>query len=192
MKFKLLLAIFAFSLLGPFQVHSQQKIGTFDFSYLCDYWPEFDQMEKELYNLHQQFEKEIRSMSTILMQEMEDFNSNSGNWSEEKKTQMNLKLATSNAEFEAKEKSFSLSMESENRLMTERLFQKVLPHIRAVAKEEGFTHIFDGMNGYQRTDVKPGPPGSHVPHPEQGKGLLYYLEKEYDISDKVMRRMGLK
>jgi len=155
--------------LGSFaSVQAQEKYGYVDSSILLSEMAEFKAAEKEMETFSQQKESQLQNKMTAYQQMVTDVETKiqSGNITELERQQSIQAISQMEQDIQSFRLQASIDVEKKQLELLTPIEEKALRTIKAVAAENGYTHIFDITQGF----------------------LLYYPE-DADITSLVQARM---
>jgi len=164
-------ALVALMMLGAAAAHADVKLAFIDSDVLKERLPEFQEAQRKLDQLRQEFEREAKDREAKLLKMQEDFRRQELIMSEARKAELQ-------SEFEGKVRELQEYTQGkfgpEGELMRKNMelsapiFEKINAVLRQLALDEGYDFIFD----------------SAAP----GTGLVYAGER-YDVTEKVLERL---
>ncbi len=176
MKLSRLFLTMGICLLGILSVQAQSselKIGYTNVNYILSQLPETKQIESELKTHEEQLGAQLQSKMKEFEDKYKAFSDLAGQGNvdpvilNDKQTELqNLQSSIQKFQQEAEQ-----SLQVKQQELLKPAYDKIQSNIDAVAKENGYTHIF-------ATDT-------------QGAPILLYAQKQDDISDLVLAKLGI-
>ncbi len=172
MKNKFLLAIVAFLMLGSAAIaQTTMKIGYADVDYILGQMPESKQVESELQAHNTQLQNQLQAKYQEYQQKLQAYQQGAATMVDAVKNERETELAQLEQRIQKFQQDAQASMQKKTSTLMEPLYTKVGNNIEAVAKENGYTHILNGQVG--------------------GIDVVLYADEKYDISDLVLKKMGI-
>ena len=168
MKQVLKIATLLLVLVGSATALQAQKFGYVNSTALLSQLPEVKQAEANLEALQKQLQKKGQSMVEQLQKDYGEIQRQieGGELSPKQQEEAGKKLETRQQEIAKFEQEMMGQIQAKRQELLEPIYDKVNEAIAAVAKEGGYTFIFD-------------------------QGVLLYFEEEQDVSDEVKARLNL-
>ena len=159
--------------LGLTGVASAQRYAYVDTQYILDNVPEYAQAQEELDKLAEQWMKEIEDAFSLVDQKRREYETEKILLPEEIKTQRLKEIAELETQAKALQKQ-RFGVGGDLFLKREELVKpiqdQIFNAIQAIAEERNFAFVFDRAN----------------------QSNLLFADPKYDISDQVLRKMGIK
>ena len=159
--------------LGSAAAHAELKLAYIDSDVLKERLPEFQEAQRKLDQLRQEFEREAKDRQAKLQKMQEDFRKQELLMSEARKAELQTEFETKVRELqEYSQGKFGPDGElmKKNVELSSPIFDKINAALQKLAKEEGYDFIFDAA--------------------AQGTGLVYAGES-FDITDKLLERLNM-
>ncbi|GGW80611.1 OmpH family outer membrane protein [Salegentibacter mishustinae] len=161
----LLIAFLTFSIFAS----AQTKVGTIDTDYILSQMPEMEAVNKglETYDkeLQQDFQANVKQYDTLV----KTYQANAESLAAEARQESESKIIELENQIKQFRQRAQLMMQMRRNELTNPLYKKIDAAMRAVIDEEGFTQILHAG----------------------GNSLAFSAEK-YDITEKVMTKMGIE
>ncbi len=172
MRQKSLLAVLAFSLLCVF-AHAQtaMKIGYADVDYILSQMPESKEVESELQSTNTQLQNQLQAKYQEYEQKLAAYQQGAATMLDAVRQEKETELAQLQQRMQKFQQDAQASLQKKTAELMEPLYTKVGNNIEAVAKEMGYTHILNGQVG--------------------GIDVVLYADEKFDISDAVLKKMGI-
>jgi outer membrane protein len=172
MKNKLLLSLLFLSLLSPvYAADGVLKIGYVNLDYVVNMLPESQRVEADLKAFELQLRKQLEAKAGEFEQKYQSFQKEQPNMTVAVKNQKEQELHQLHSQIE------QLRLESQNSIIDKQLalvkpiYEKVQKIIETVAKENKYTYVFNSNAG--------------------GVAIMLYGQEQYDLSDVVLKRLGV-
>jgi outer membrane protein len=169
-------ALGAFVLLGlfglPEESRAQQKIGYVDNQYVLKNLPEYATVQQKLDKLEQEWRTEIQKREQNVQDLREEYNAWKLLYTEEERKKKKTAIEQAQKKVEQLRKKY---FGPEGRLYTRQkklmrpIQERILKATRTVAKARGYDYVLD----------------------KGGKVLFMYAREEHDLSDPVLRELGI-
>jgi outer membrane protein len=151
--------------------HAQVKIGYTNAEYILGLLPEAKQIEADLTAFEKQLQNRLQAKYSELQKKLSDYQANEASFNDlvkaDKQNEIN-NMQQSLQEFQANAEQ---SMMKKRNDLLEPAIEKIGNAIKAVAEENGYTHIFSA-----------GSPGFDV---------LLYAREEDDVTNLVLTKLGV-
>ena len=161
----LLIAFLTFSIFAS----AQTKVGTIDTDYILSQMPEMEAVNKglETYDkeLQQDFQANVKQYDTLV----KTYQANAESLAAEARQESESKIIELENQIKQFRQRAQLMMQMRRNELTNPLYKKIDAAMRAVIEEEGFTQILHA-----------------------GGNSLAFSAEEYDITEKVMNKMGIE
>ena len=168
-------------LLGVFSLSAKEKskgaqlpplkLGYVNFEYILEFLPDLKAAQSEIYSFGNQLKKHIAAKTEDLNKKEEAFKKDRKTMNESVRKQQELeiqRLKTSLRQFQ--EESSEKFTSKQNDLLGP-IYGKVQNAITQVSKDHGYTFVLNASLG--------------------GMLLLFHADEEHDISDRVLRKLGI-
>lgn len=159
-------------LTGPCVSLAQQKIGYVDTEYVLNKMPEYETVQQKLDNLEQEWRQEIQKKEKKARTLEQEFNARELLYTEEERKQKQRAIETARNEVEQlRQRYFGPEGElySRQKELMRPIQQRVLEATESVATEDGYDYVVD----------------------KKGETLFLYAKEEHDLSDRVLRELGI-
>ncbi|OEY73381.1 OmpH family outer membrane protein [Salegentibacter salarius] len=161
----LLIAFLTFSIFAS----AQTKVGTIDTDYILSQMPEMEAVNKglETYDkeLQQDFQANVKQYDTLV----KTYQANAESLAAEARQESESKIIELENQIKQFRQRAQLMMQMRRNELTNPLYKKIDAAMRAVIDEEGFTQILHA-----------------------GGNSIAFSAEEYDITEKVMNKMGIE
>jgi outer membrane protein len=166
---------FALILLMANQIYAQtpfeQKIGHADWEYIFSQLPEFKSIENELKSYESQLENQAKAKVQELNIKYEAYQKLSPNTPEAIRKDKETELAYLEQNIKRFEQDAQTSLQKKQNDLIAPVFAKVGKAIEEVAKENGYSYIFN-------------------PRMLGGGDLILFTDEKYNISDLVLKKLA--
>jgi|SRR5688572_19598262 len=169
---KNLLAIALFVVTFPAYSQSPQKVGHADWEYIFNKLPEYRQIEKELGDFELMLQKQLDSKRQELDGKYKAYLALPKDTPDPIKKDKETELAYLQENIRKFQQDAQSSMQAKQSALAGPVFQKVAKAIEEVAKENGFSYIFN-------------------PQMIGGGDVLLFSDEKFNISDLVLRKLGI-
>lgn len=172
MKIKLLFFVMAIGVMA-FDSNAQGalKIGYTNVEYVLSLMPEGKQVDSEYKAYETQLQNQLQSKGQELQTKLQDYQQNAQSMTELVRADKEAELQSLNQRFESFQRDAQQSLQKKQSELYAPLFEKISTAIKAVAAENGYTHIFS----------------TGVP----GVDILLHADEEYDVSDLIFKKLGI-
>ncbi|WP_286761541.1 OmpH family outer membrane protein [Salegentibacter sp. UBA1130] len=161
----LLIAFLCFSVF----VSAQTKVGTIDTDYILSQMPEMEEVNEGLQaydkQLQQDFQGSVKKYDTLV----KSYQANVETLADEARQQSESEIIELENQIKQFRQRAQVMMQMRRNELTNPLYEKINVAMRAVIQEEGFTQILHA-----------------------GGNSLAFSAEEYDITEKVMNKMGIE
>lgn len=161
--FLALAIIFSSSLL-----QAQTKVGTIDAEFILQQMPEITQVQEGVKEYNTQLQGDLETTIKNYEVLVAAYRTNSATLTEEEKKSKENEIVGLENEIKNFRQKASVLMQMKNNELTKPLYEKIDQAMRAVIVEQGYTQILNSS----------------------ANGLAFSAE-EYDITDAVMKKMGI-
>ena len=165
MKKAVLILGMAFLSLSSF---AQTKVGTIDAEYILSQMPEMAQVNEGLKTYNEELQKELETTVNKYETTVKDYQANSGSYSDEEKTSKENEIIALENEIKGFRNKATVMIQMRRNELTEPYYQKINQAMMEVIEAENYTQVFHAA----------------------GNNLAYASEK-YDITTKVMEKLGI-
>ena len=153
------------------QAQAPLKIGYTDVQYVLAQMPESKQIESELKTYNTQLEAQLKSKYAEYQAKGEAYQKASGTMTDVVKADKEKELQGLQQSIQEFQQSAQQSAQQKQQTLLKPALDKLQKNIDAVAVENGFTYVFNSDGG--------------------GSPLLLHAPKDGDISDLVLKKMGI-
>ncbi|MBZ9631185.1 OmpH family outer membrane protein [Salegentibacter sp. LM13S] len=161
----LLIAFLCFSVL----VNAQTKVGTIDTDYILAQMPEMQEVNEGLkaydQQLQQDFQGNVQKYDTLV----KTYQANAASLADDARQQSESEIIELENQIKQFRQRAQVMMQMRRNELTDPLYEKIDAAMRAVIQEEGFTQILHA-----------------------GGNSLAFSAQDYDITEKVMTKMGIE
>jgi outer membrane protein len=169
---KLLTTLFLAALMLGAQAQSAQKIGYADWEYIFSQMPEFKQIDAELKTHGTQLENQYKAKSQEFEAKYKAYQGMPATTSDIIRADKERELQTMQESIQKFQQDAQTSIAKKQNDLMQPVYTKVGKAIEDVAKENGYTFIINPQLG-------------------AGSDILLYSDEKYDISDLVLKKMGI-
>ncbi|MBD2724440.1 OmpH family outer membrane protein [Hymenobacter armeniacus] len=153
------------------QAQAPLKIGYTDVQYVLSQMPESKQIESQLKTYNDQLAAQLKSKTTEFETKVKDYQQKSGTMTDIVKADTEKSLQNLQQSIQEFQQSAQQSLQQKQQTLLKPALDKLQKNIDDVANENGFTYVFNSDGG--------------------GSPLLLHAPKEGDISDLVLKKMGI-
>ena len=153
------------------QAQAPLKIGYTDVQYVLAQMPESKQIESELKTYNSQLEAQLKSKASELETKYKAYQQGEATMADPVKADKQKELQGMQQSIQEFQRSAEQSLQQKQQSLLKPALDKLQKHIDLVANENGFTYVFNSDGG--------------------GSPLLLHAPKEGDISDLVLKKMGI-
>ncbi|MDQ2769135.1 MAG: OmpH family outer membrane protein [Bacteroidota bacterium] len=153
------------------QAQAPLKIGYTDVQYVLAQMPESKQIESELKTYNTQLEAQLKSKYADYQAKGEAYQKGAATMTDVVKADKEKELQTLQQSIQEFQQSAQQSLQQKQQVLLKPALDKLQKNIDLVADENGFTYVFNSDSG--------------------GSPLLLHAPKEGDISDLVLKKMGI-
>lgn len=173
MRNKLLLTVIALAFCGLSVVQAQSpvKIAYADVDYILSQMPESRQVQSELQTHNKQLQSRLQAKYQEFQQKLQAYQQEAPNLADATRQERESELGRMEQEFEKFQQEAQSSVQKKTAELMRPLYTKVGDNIEIVAKEQGYTYVLNGNVG--------------------GVDVVLYADEGYDISDLVLKKMGV-
>lgn len=160
-------------LIGLANIASAQRYAYVDSQYILDKVPEYQKAQEELDKLSEDWLKEVESKFALVDQKRKEFEAEKILLPEEIKVQRLKeikKLETEAMELQKQRFGVGGDLFMKREELIKPIQDQIYNAIQSIASERNFAFVFDKAN----------------------QSNLLYADQKYDISDQVLRKMGIK
>ena len=153
------------------QAQAPLKIGYTDVQYVLAQMPESKQIESELKTYNTQLEAQLKSKYAEYQAKGEAYQKAAGTMTDVVKADKEKELQGLQQSIQEFQQSAQQSLQQKQQTLLKPALDKLQKNIDVVATENGFTYVFNSDGG--------------------GSPLLLHAPKDGDISDLVLKKMGI-
>ena len=153
------------------QAQAPLKIGYTDVQYVLAQMPESKQIESELKTYNSQLEAQLKSKYAEYQAKGEAYQKAAGTMTDVVKADKEKELQGLQQSIQEFQQSAQQSLQQKQQVLLKPALDKLQKNIDLVADENGFTYVFNSDGG--------------------GSPLLLHAPKDGDISDLVLKKMGI-
>ncbi|MDQ2792628.1 MAG: OmpH family outer membrane protein [Bacteroidota bacterium] len=153
------------------QAQAPLKIGYTDVQYVLAQMPESKQIESELKTYNTQLEAQLKSKYADYTAKGESYQKGAATMTDVVKADKEKELQGLQQSIQEFQQSAQQSLQQKQQVLLKPALDKLQKNIDLVADENGFTYVFNSDGG--------------------GSPLLLHAPKEGDISDLVLKKMGI-
>ena len=150
------------------------KIGYTNAEYILSNMPEAKQIESELKSYEQQLTAQMESKAKDLETKYQDYQRNAENMIPEVRADKERELQNLQQSIQKFQQDAQTSLQRKQGELLQPAFDKIQKAIDEVAKANGYTHVFNSGQ------------------PEVGLNILLYAREEDNISDLVLKQLGIE
>lgn len=151
---------------------AQQKVGHVDTEYVLNQMPEYATVQQKLDKLEQKWRKEIQQREQEVQALEEEFQARELLYTEEERKRRRQKIQQARKEVEQlREQYFGPEGElyARQKELMRPIQERILKATESVATADGYDYVID----------------------EKGETLFLYARDEHDLSDRVLRELGI-
>lgn len=164
-KISLVFGLLLFTLIA----NAQTKVGTIDVDYIISKMPEISQVNQgmETYNskLQEQMKESVAKHDSLV----KDYQDNSSSFTADQKKEKESAIINLENDLQNFRQKASVMMQMKRNELSQPLYQKIDKAMKEVIQEDGYTQIL------------------HV-----GGNALAFADERFDITEKVMNKLGIK
>ena len=170
---KKIILLVSISLIG-FSSFAQTKVGTIDAEYILSQLPEIAEIDEGLKEYNQELQKNLEQSITDYEALVKDYQENyrtdvdNATFTEEEKQVKEREIIGLENDIKGFRQKATVMMQMKRNELTKPLYEKINTAMMQVVQEENYTQILHAG----------------------GNNLAFFAE-EYDISEKVMRKLGI-
>lgn len=161
----LLIAFLCFSVF----MSAQTKVGTIDTDYILSQMPEMEEVNTGLQTYDQQLQQDFQSNVQQYDTLVKSYQANAETLAEEARKESESEIMELENQIKQFRQKAQVMMQMRRNELTDPLYEKINAAMLAVIQEEGFTQILHA-----------------------GGNSLAFSAEEYDITEKVMNKMGIE
>ncbi len=149
-----------------------QKIGWADWDYIFSQMPEFKQIDSELKSHRTQLESQMEAKQKDFQAKYDAFTKLPATTPDAIRADKQRELEALNESLQKFSADAQTSLQNKQSALMEPVFSKVSKAIEETAKEQGYSLVINAQS-------------------LQGGDILLYSEEKYNISDLVLKKMGV-
>jgi outer membrane protein len=174
-KHTTMLAVIIFAAGSVFaQEQKPQKIGTLNMEYVLSSMPEIKSIQSTLSGLQTQLQKQGEAKQGQYQQKVTKYQSEGQTMTIGDRQQLEREIASLEEELQSISTSAQTKLETKQAELMGPINKRVGEALEALVAEQGFTHVFN------------------VGVPQAGLEILYYVDPAYDVSNLVLKKMGIE
>lgn len=151
-----------------FNSFSQTKVGTVNNEYILSQMPEIKDVEQKLKEYSVKLDSTIQEKYNAYREVLEAYNEKEEGMNEVMKKIKQKEIIDLEEDLKKLQQNSSKMLQLQQDEYLRPLYNKIGKEIEAIVKEEGFTQIFDENNS------------------------IIYIDPEFDLTLKVLKRMGIE
>jgi outer membrane protein len=159
--------LFSLALLS-FTSFAQTKVGTIDAEYIASQLPEMQEVSEGIKVYNQELQKDLEKNVADYERLVKDYQANSSEFSEEDKKTKESEIISLENDIKGFRQKAGVMMQMKRNELTQPLYEKINQAMLQVIQEEGYTQILHA-----------------------GGNNLAYSSEEYDITMKVIKKLGI-
>lgn len=159
------------TLVAPAQAQAPLKIGYTDVQYVLAQMPESKQITSDLKAYSSQLENQLKSKSSELETKYKAYQQGEATMTDIVKADKQKELQNLQQSIQEFQRSAEQSLQQKEQTLLKPALDKLQKNIDVVAEENGYTYVLNSGGG--------------------GSPLLLHAPKEGDISDLVLKKMGI-
>jgi len=156
----------------PATAAAQQQIAYIDSEYILNQTPEYATIQQKIDRLEEQWREELQQRRDTVRQMYREFESRELLYTEEERRQRRQAIQQAEQELEnLRQRYFGPDGElyQRQRDLMRPLQERILTAVEEVATSEGYDYVFD----------------------KSGEFLFMFARDQYDVSDRVLRELGI-
>lgn len=162
----------AMSFVSNAQTATGLKIGYTNSEYILALMPESKRIESDLKAYSTQLENQLKSMYADYQAKAESYKSGASTMTEIVRTAREKELMNKEKEIQEFQKDAEANLQKKQQSLLEPAYKKMQKAIDDVAKENGYTYIFNTDAGY-------------------GANILLHAPEDGNVSDLILKKMGV-
>lgn len=172
MKIKSLI-ILLFLAVSAVSVKAQEqfKIGYTNIEYILSLMPETKSVDSEYKAYETQLQNQLKAKGEELQNKLKIYQDGVNGMTDLVRADKESELQSLNTRFEAFQRDAQTSLQKKQSELFAPLFEKIGKTVKVVAKENGYTHIFN----------------TGVP----GVDILLHADEKYDVSNLIFKKLGI-
>ena len=173
MKTNRFFAIVIALLLAGASAQAQMKVGYTNVDYVLSQLPDSKQIESDLKTYRSQLENSLKAKYSDFEGKAKDYQANGEKMSEVIRKDKEKELQNLQASIQEFEKNSEESLQKKQQTLLAPVLEKIQKAIKEVAKENGYTYVFNSDAGYGTTPI------------------LLHAPEEDNVSNLVLKKMGV-
>ena len=173
MKTNRFFAIVTVLLLAGASAQAQMKVGYTNVDYVLSQLPDSKQIESDLKTYRSQLENSLKAKYQDFEAKAKDYQANGEKMSEVIRKDKEKELQNMQTSIQEFEKNSEESLQKKQQTLLAPVLEKIQKAIKEVAKDNGYTYVFNSDAGYGTTPI-----------------LLHAPEND-NVSDLVLKKMGV-
>lgn len=153
------------------QAQTPSKVGYADVDYIFSQMPEAKQIESDLKSLQTQLKNQIETKGQEFQKKLQDYQQNINTMPEAVRANTERELQQLQQNLEKLQQDAQTNIQNKQTQLMEPVYKKVGKAIEETAKENGYTFILNQQIG--------------------GLDVILYGDEKSDISDLVLKKMGI-
>jgi outer membrane protein len=151
-----------------------QKIGTLNMDYVLSSMPEIKSIQSTLATLQTQLQKQGEAKQQQYQQKVTKYQTEGPSMAIGDRQQLEREIAALEEELQNFATSAQSKLETKQIELMGPINKRVGEALEAIVAEQGYTHVFN------------------VGVPQAGLEILYYLDPGYDLSNDVLKKLGIE
>jgi outer membrane protein len=173
MKTNRFFAIVTVLLLAGASAQAQMKVGYTNVDYVLSQLPDSKQIEADLKTYRSQLENSLKAKYQDFEAKAKDYQANGEKMSEVIRKDKEKELQNLQASIQEFEKNSEESLQKKQQTLLQPVLEKIQKAIKEVARDNGYTYVFNSDAGYGTTPI------------------LLHAPEEDNVSDLVLKKMGV-
>jgi outer membrane protein len=153
MKMKLFATLFAALMLAGIGVNAQVKVGYTNIDFILSNIPDSQEIQSKLSTEKAQYDKLLQEKIATFQKNYEEYQKNSATMSAVIRQDKEKSLQTSQEAIQEFQQNSESALQNKQRELLAPVMDKIQVAIDAVAKANGYTHVFNSDAGYGTTPV---------------------------------------
>lgn len=158
-------------LVSAINLQAQSKIGTIDAEYILQQMPEISQVETNLQEYNKKLQEDLQATIKKYEELVTEYQTNNAKYSEEEKAAKENEIIALENEIKNFRQKASVLIQMRRNELTQPLYEKIDTAMKEVIVEQKFTQVFNLS--------------------ASGSNSIAYAAPEFDITDPVMKKLGL-
>lgn len=167
-----LMGVGVWAVMGHSPAVAQQKIGYVDTEYVLNEMPEYATVQQKLDELEQKWRKEIQQKRNEVAKLKQEFEARELLYTDEERNRKQKEIQQAQSEVEQLRQQYfgpEGQLYSRQKQLMRPLQERILEATENVATEDGYDYVVD----------------------QKGEVLFLYARDEHDLSDRVLRELGI-